>query len=206
MPVCRSASSPARSAAWRSPATRSAPIACCGRGCRPRSSSSSSTQPHAGTPATRSRRTPRPRPPPSSPEPRRDLRAHRHLGACRPPGATARRRCSAAWRRRKLPCIRCRSSACICTRSGRSTRSSTSSAPCSPSNGSAPIGSCARRSTSAAARWCRRTACCRCRPLRRSSFSGAHRSTADPSRRSWSRRPARSSRRRTPSRSARCRP
>ena len=63
-------------------------------------------------------------------------------------GARASRRCSTGWPRPRPPSTACRSRRCTCTKWARSTRSSTSSARCSRSNGSAPSGSSSRRSTS----------------------------------------------------------
>ena len=76
-------------------------------------------------------------PPRSSPsQPAGDLPAHRPIGPDAPRARRARRRCSSGWPSPKRRSIRCRSSACTCTRWARSTRSSTSSVPCSRSTGS----------------------------------------------------------------------
>ncbi len=62
----------------------------------------------------------------------------------------ARRPCSIASPRRRRQFTTCRWRRCICTRSARSTRSSTLSARCSRSSGLTPTASSSRRSTSAA--------------------------------------------------------
>ena len=79
-------------------------------------------------------------------------RATSAVRRCRRPGRRVPLRCSIGSPKPKPRFTTCRSTASTCTRSAPSTRSSTSSAPCSRWNGSAPTGSSRRRSTSAAAR------------------------------------------------------